>query len=98
MKEERTIQNEMLIVAENMQEFGGGFVSRLGMALGYADLENAAKIKAAFPEYWTKYLSIKGTPAEGAIDDEPHEEYEKDDDGSYRAENGFDARDHYRGM
>lgn len=36
--------------------------------------------------------------AQEVIDDEPHEEYEKDDDGSYRAENGFDARDHYREM
>ncbi len=36
--------------------------------------------------------------AEDVVGDEPHEDYEKDDDGSYRAENGFDARDHYREM
>lgn len=36
--------------------------------------------------------------AEASIDEEEREEYEKDDGGRYRAENDFDARDHYREM
>jgi len=45
-------------VAEAMREYGGMFVSFLGCALHNADNENAAKIKATWPEYWERYLAL----------------------------------------
>ena len=46
---------EMFRVGRNMERFGGGFASRLGSALLKADLENARRIKKAFPELWERY-------------------------------------------
>lgn len=45
-------------VAMAMYQHGGGFVHRLGAALCAADLENARRIKAAFPEYWRQYANM----------------------------------------
>jgi len=51
------IHDEARIVAENMQNYGGGFVKALGNALWRADLDNTRRIAEAFPEYWQKYLN-----------------------------------------
>lgn len=48
--------DERIKVAENMTAKGGGFVQALGQALFKADLDNTARIKKAFPEYWERYL------------------------------------------
>ena len=49
---------EKQYVAWAFAEFGGGFVNALGLTLFHADLVNAGKIKAAFPEYWAEYLTM----------------------------------------
>ncbi len=41
-----------------MIDCGGHFVSNLGKAAQHADSENLAKIKAAWPEYWSKYAEM----------------------------------------
>lgn len=46
-------------VAANMQNLGGSFVQSLGDTLWRADLNNALKIKRAFPEYWQQYLELE---------------------------------------
>jgi hypothetical protein len=51
------LEEEKCIVAENMQQFGGGFVKALGVALSRADMINARKIKDTWPEYWAEYLT-----------------------------------------
>lgn len=61
-------QMEQQRVAWAMKRFGGSFVGALGVALAHADHENAAKIKATWPDYWTKYADPKwlsGTDREG---------------------------------
>lgn len=50
-----------------MLRFGGSFVQALGRAAECADRENLAKIKAVWPDFWTKYseahwLREKGDP------------------------------------
>jgi hypothetical protein len=40
---------------EVMERFGGSFVKILAEAARHADEFNLARIKAAFPEYWTDY-------------------------------------------
>ncbi len=42
-------------VASTMIEYGGSFVRKLGAAALVADLENLAKIKATWPDYWSQY-------------------------------------------
>ena len=54
-----TDRDEVLIVAENMSEFGGSFVKLLGETLLLADDNNVERIKKAFPEYWVKYKNFK---------------------------------------
>lgn len=41
-----------------MQEYGGSFVRALGIAASYADPDNLARLKAAFPEYWARYAEM----------------------------------------
>jgi len=53
----QTQDEERQLVASAMVRQGGSFVSALGNALYNADLSNTDKIKAAFPEYWEKYLN-----------------------------------------
>ena len=38
-----------------MRAYGGSFFQHLGLAALYADENNLAKLKAAFPEEWEKY-------------------------------------------
>ena len=52
-------ENEVNIVAEEMQRYGGSFVSKLGAALAHADIVNARKIKETWPEYWAQYSNMK---------------------------------------
>jgi len=47
---------ESLKVAQAMQNYGGGFICALGLALMKADAVNRQKVKDAFPEYWQEYL------------------------------------------
>lgn len=42
-------------ITEAMIVYGGSFVSSLGTLFRRADVVNQAKLKAAFPEYWTSY-------------------------------------------
>jgi len=51
--------DEKLLVAENMREYGGGFVKELGKAIMRADEHNTKKVKDAFPEYWEKFKNWK---------------------------------------
>ena len=50
---------EKYAVARNMVDYGGSFVRPLGEALFHADPENTARLKAAWPEYWQKYLKME---------------------------------------
>ncbi len=51
------IYDEQVIVAHNMELYGGSFEQNLGRALLYADKTNTAKIKATWPELWEKFLN-----------------------------------------
>lgn len=51
------LYKERFIVSENMQRYGGGFASALGVALARADKKNIDKIKSTWPELWDKYLN-----------------------------------------
>ena len=42
-------------VTEAMIDHGGSFVRTLGELFRKADDINVVKLKAAFPEYWTRY-------------------------------------------
>ena len=59
MKSLPTIIAESIIVAENMERFGGGFIQNIGRALLHADVENAKKIHDTWPAEWARYLNIK---------------------------------------
>lgn len=96
--EDAVQHDERLRASEAMRKYGGSFVAALGAALLCADLDNTQRIKSAFPEYWDKYSRLSEDSTGGATDEANVEEYEKDDDGRYRSENGFDQRDHYREM
>ena len=50
--------------AEAMIRMGGSFVKILGHAAHAADPMNLAKIKATWPEYWTKYEELARTFAQ----------------------------------
>jgi len=50
-------QQEKYIVSENMINYGGSFVSKLGEAIRAADPDNTRKIKYAFEDYWEKYYN-----------------------------------------
>lgn len=51
------LYDDRVTVSENMQRYGGGFASALGVALARADEENFDKIKNNWPELWDKYLN-----------------------------------------
>ena len=58
MPNEEIDRQEILDVSAGMQRYGGSFCMCLGKTLLFADSENAKKIKAAWPEYWKRYLDI----------------------------------------
>jgi hypothetical protein len=47
-----------IYVIQAMQRLGGSFVKALAEAALHADPENLEKLKAAFPEMWTKYAEL----------------------------------------
>jgi hypothetical protein len=48
--DERTVQA--------MRVYGGSFIRSLAGCFMFADAENAARLKAAFPDYWQKYSEL----------------------------------------
>lgn len=50
--------DEDYATSEAMLRMGGSFVQALGEAARRADLVNLAKLKATFPEYFTKYAEL----------------------------------------
>jgi hypothetical protein len=42
-------------ITETMITHGGGFVSGLGRLYRSADVVNQARLRDAFPDYWTQY-------------------------------------------
>ena len=48
-----------------MKRYGGSFASSLAVAARYADSENLARIKEAFPELWARYSEMAGNYAHG---------------------------------
>ena len=52
--------DEHFRVSKYMTKYGGSFFAKIGEALFRADLINAAKLKAAFPEEWQKYKDWEG--------------------------------------
>lgn len=52
------MQHSDYIIIETMRRYGGSFVSQLAEAALCADEANLQKIKATWPEYWTKYNDI----------------------------------------
>lgn len=49
--------SEKYLVQVAMIEWGGSFVQALGVALSKADMQNTAKIKATWGDYWNEYLN-----------------------------------------
>lgn len=45
-------------VITTMQVYGGRFVQALAEAARWAEVENLAKLKATWPEYWLKYSQM----------------------------------------
>lgn len=96
--------DEAIYTAQAMVKYGGSFVEALGKALFHADMENTVKIKQAFPELWERHKRLGQKEVDVAIEDAPEdieddqEDYAKDEDTAYSAENGFDTRDHYEEM
>lgn len=48
-------------VAEATEKFGGNFFKALGVALGYADMNNKVKIKDTWETEWNEYLELYET-------------------------------------
>jgi pyruvate/2-oxoacid:ferredoxin oxidoreductase beta subunit len=48
--DERTVQA--------MRVYGGSFIKSLAACFMWADEENYARLKAAFPDYWQKYSEL----------------------------------------
>lgn len=53
-------------ITEAMLVYGGSFVRALGAACRAADVVNLARLKLAFPDYWSEYGRI-ATDQEAAI-------------------------------
>lgn len=45
-------------IVRAMHRYGGSFIRAIADAFDRADSDNYAKLKAAFPEYWTEYTGI----------------------------------------
>lgn len=54
----KLLEAERFEVAQAMVDHGGGFVHDLGLLLRRADIDNAFRLRFAFPDYWAKYLAI----------------------------------------
>lgn len=49
-------RNEIIEISQNMQRFGGSFISAIGEALMKADAENERKLIEAFSDECERYL------------------------------------------
>jgi len=47
-------------VVAAMKKYGGSFVVALAEAFERADMQNFAKLRATFPEYWGQYEKMAG--------------------------------------
>lgn len=54
----REQEQEDFDITEAMLRMGGSFVQALAVAFRAADRANHARLKHAFPEYWTKYRDL----------------------------------------
>ncbi len=45
-------------IAMAMKRYGGSFMKGIGEALLHADSDNAAKIKATWPQAWVQYADM----------------------------------------
>jgi len=52
------MKNEDYKILEAMTTYGGSFAKAIARAALLADSDNYAKLKAAFPELWTKYAAF----------------------------------------
>ena len=52
------MKDEDYKILEAMTLYGGSFAKAIARAALLADSENYAKLKAAFPELWTKYAAF----------------------------------------
>jgi hypothetical protein len=59
-------EGERGVIADEMMKTGGSFVQALGKALSRADITNARRIKATWPEFWDEYLK-RSNESEAAI-------------------------------
>ena len=53
-----TMTRDDSMTIEAMLHCGGGFVRALARAAQLADADNLARIKAAWPEYWSQYTEM----------------------------------------
>jgi len=58
-------EEEKYYVCIGMEKYGGGFMQKLGRALGHADSINTAKIKQMWLDDWKKYLEFGLKSEEG---------------------------------
>jgi len=49
------VTGDELEVVEAMRREGGGFVASLAEAFAHADPINFARLRLAFPDYWSEY-------------------------------------------
>jgi hypothetical protein len=75
------MNSEDLSVIETMTRYGGSFAKALAEAARRADDDNLGRIKAAWPEYWQKYLELSSLDV--VVKQEP-EDHDEDDSEAYR--------------
>ncbi len=52
-------------VVEAMEKYGGGFVKSLAQCFFHADMNNFAKLKETFSEYWEQYRQMADMKKQG---------------------------------
>jgi len=55
------MKNQDYEILEAMSTYGGSFVKSLAQTARFADSENYAKLKAAFPDIWDSYQDFVRT-------------------------------------
>jgi len=69
------MSDEDLKTVEAMAKFGGSFMKALAAAAFRADPENLRRIKEAWPEYWTRYATMRDfPPLKPDVDPKPESE------------------------
>lgn len=56
--EQQLTQENLIRAAEAMRRYGGSFAAHIGGALLHADLQNRARLVAAFPDLIAAYKDI----------------------------------------